>query len=142
MTSHHDVAARLRDPYFFARTGTREELVAAADFIESQANALSEAEGKFAKFEKAAAHEWFCGELGEIGYVGIRSFAAVQARLAEAMKIIEPLIEALEKDYIGEVCKDEDPNEPVALGLDGPTALTFGMIYAARAFINTAKEKT
>jgi osmotically-inducible protein OsmY len=32
MTSHHDAAVRLRDPDFFARTGTREELAAAAEY--------------------------------------------------------------------------------------------------------------
>lgn len=44
--------------------------------------------------------------------------------------VLRPLLGALEKDYVGDVCKDEDPAESVALGTDGkPSALTFGMIY-------------
>jgi hypothetical protein len=46
------------------------------------------------------------------------------------------LIDALEKDYVGDVCKDEDPAEAVALGTDGkPSALTFGMIYDAQKLL-------
>lgn len=59
---------------------------------------------------------------------------------ARVREVVGPLVDACEADYVGEVCKDEDPNESVALGENGTSALTFGMIYAARQLMEDLKD--
>jgi hypothetical protein len=56
----------------------------AAATIEAQAAEIERLGAKCDTLEKATAHEWFCNQLGEIGFVGIRDYAALQARAEQA----------------------------------------------------------
>lgn len=57
-------------------------------------------------------------------------------KLARLRAAVEPLLAACEADFgcgPGGVCADERDDEPVAIGTDGGSAITFGLIRAARA---------
>lgn len=69
----------------------------------------------------------------------LKAEAAISTLRARVLEVVGPLVDACEADCVGEVCKDEDPNESVALGENGPSALTFGMIYAARQLMEEVK---
>lgn len=101
-----------------------------AEALESQAKALSEAEA-----ESKRNAEGFAFHAGRAERERARALAA-EARLAEAMKVIEPFAKAA--DDLDDTDKDAGHIWEAPCAME----ITVGMLGAARAFTNAAKEKT
>lgn len=107
-----------------------EPLRRAADLLEQQAKALSEAEVHIKRLtSNPADHRYWEGR-----------YRDEAARLSEAMKVIEPFAAIAEHD-IGSDEADADNFSPMSKYNRAPR-LTVGHLRAARAFVNAQKESS
>jgi hypothetical protein len=77
----------------------------AAATIEQQAASLAAKDKEIERLrakcfalERATAHEWFCNQLGEIGFIGIRDYAALQSRAEQAERASAEAVEVIARD--------------------------------------------
>ena len=107
--------------------------------------AILEAENaRLRAVEKAKAQEWFCDTLGEIGFVGIRDYAAMQARAAAAESELSTL-RARVREVVGpfaeaaaDICEQSNDDAHI---WEAPCAMniTRGHLRAARQLMEDLK---
>lgn len=130
MTSHHDVAGLLPvipdEDSDFTPDLARKIVAKYQALLETQAKALSEAETLAFRLNSGEELQSLMRLNNEV----LTRALAAEARLAEAMRVIEPFT----VEYLNQVHPD--------WALATWVTFTVGELRAARAFTNAAKEKT
>ena len=105
--------------------------------------AILEAENaRLRAVEKAKAQEWFCDTLGEIGFVGIRDYAAMQARAIAAESELSTL-RARVREVVGPLVSHYEPwmdeRDPETQSSTFPRH-TFAQLNAARQLVEEVNQ--